>query len=95
MLLAQRDLPNWGLPGKPPLTQRLFRMLAAWHGQTLNASQIGQSLGLSYHTVQRYLDFLTGAFLIRQLPPYHANIGKRLVKSPRSIGATPACSTHC
>ncbi len=82
-LLAQRDLPNWGLPGKPQITQRLLRMLAAWHGQTLNASQIGQSLGLSYHTVQRYLDFLAGAFLVRQLPPYHANIGKRLVKSPK------------
>lgn len=82
-LLAQRDLPNWGLPAKPQLTQRLLRMLAAMHGQMLNATQIGQSLGLSYHTVQGYLDFLAGAFLIRLLPPYHANIGKRLVKSPK------------
>ena len=82
-LLAQRDLPNWGLPAKPQLTLRLLRMLAALHGQTLNASQLGQSLGLSYHTVQRYLDFLAGAFLVPQLPPYHANIGKRLIKSPK------------
>jgi hypothetical protein len=44
---------------------------------------MGQSLGLSYHTVNGYLDFLEGAFLIRRLPPYHANIGKRLVKSPK------------
>jgi len=82
-LLAERDLPNWGLPAKPQLTLRLLRMLAAMHGQMLNASQLGQSLGLSYHTVYRYLDFLEGAFLVRRLPPYHANVGKRLVKSPK------------
>jgi len=82
-LLAERDLPNWGLPASPQTTQRLLRMVAAWHGQTLNASRLGQSLGISYHTVQRYLDFLTGAFLLRQLPPFHANIGKRLIKSPK------------
>jgi uncharacterized protein len=82
-LLAQRDLPAWGLPAKPQVTMRLSRMLAAVHGQTWNASQLGKSLGLSYHTVNTYLDFLEGAFLIRRLPPYHANIGKRLVKSPK------------
>jgi uncharacterized protein len=82
-LLAQRDLPAWGLPAKPQVTERLLRMLAAVHGQVWNASQIGQSLGLSYHTVNSYLDFLEGAFLIRRLSPYHANIGKRLIKSPK------------
>jgi len=79
-LLAQRDLPTWGLPAKPQVTQRLLKMLAAVHGQTWNASQIGQSLGLSYQTVNSYLDYLVGAFLIRRLPPYHANIKKRLTK---------------
>jgi predicted AAA+ superfamily ATPase len=82
-LLAERDLPVWGLPAKPQVTLRLLRMLAALHGQVWNASQVGQSLGLSYHTVNGYLDYLEGAFLIRRLPPYHANIGKRLVKSPK------------
>jgi predicted AAA+ superfamily ATPase len=82
-LLTQRDLPAWGLPSKPQTTERLLRMLAALHGQVWNASQVGQSLGLSYHTVNTYLDFLVGAFLIRRLPPYSANIRKRLVKSPR------------
>jgi uncharacterized protein len=82
-LLVQRDLPAWGLPAKPQVTQRLLMMLAAVHGQSWNASQVGQSLGLSYHTVNSYLDFLAGAFLIRRLPPYHANLGKRLVKSPK------------
>lgn len=82
-LLAQRDLPAWGLPARPELTLRLLRMLAAVHGQAWNASQVGQSLGLSYHTVNGYLDHLEGAFLIRRLPPYHANLAKRLVKSPK------------
>jgi predicted AAA+ superfamily ATPase len=82
-LMAQRDLPAWGLPAKPAITERLFRMLAALHGGIFNASQLGQSLGLSYHTVQSYLGYLEGAFLTRLLPPFHANIRKRLVKSPR------------
>ena len=82
-LLAQRDLPVWGLPTKPQVTLRLMQMLAAVHGQTWNASQIGQSLGLSYHTVNTYLDFLEGAFLIRRLLPYSGNVGARLTKSPK------------
>lgn len=82
-LLVQRDLPAWGLPAKPQLTQRLLRMLAAVHGQSWNASNIGQSLGLNYKTVNGYMDYLDGAFLIRRLPAYHANIRKRLVKTPK------------
>jgi len=82
-LLAQRDLPAWGLPARPQTTARLLRMLAALHGQPWNASQLGQSLGLSYHTVDSYVDYLAGAFLVRRLPPYAGNIGKRLVKRPK------------
>lgn len=82
-LMAQRDLPAWGLPAKPRVTQRLMHMLAAVHGQIWNASGLGQSLGLSYHTVNTYLDFLEGAFLVRRLAPWTARISKRLVKSPR------------
>ncbi len=82
-LLVQRDLPNWGLPARPQLTDRLLRMLAAAHGQEWNASQIGKSLGLSYHTVNTYVDYLEGAFLVRRLPPYHANIRKRVIKRPK------------
>lgn len=82
-LLAQRDLPAWGLPARPQVTLRLLKMLAAVHGQVWNASQIGQSLGLSYHTVNGYVDHLEAAYLIRRLPPWHANVGKRLVKSPK------------
>lgn len=82
-LMAQRDLPTWGLPAKPAMTDRLFRMLAAQQGGILNASQLGQSLGISYHTVQTYLEHLAAAFLIRLLPPFHANLRKRLVRSPK------------
>ena len=82
-LLAQRDLPMWGLPAKPQVTDRLLRLVAAVHGQVWNASRLGQSLGLSYQTVNSYLDYLEGAYLIRRLPSYHANIGKRIVRSPK------------
>lgn len=82
-LLTQRDLPNWGLSAKPHVMQRLLKMLAAVHGQLWNASQIGQSLGLAYHTVNSYVHFLEGAFLIRKLHPWSANLRKRLVRSPK------------
>jgi hypothetical protein len=82
-LLTQRDLPAWGLPSRPQTTDRLLRMLAALHGQPWNASQVGQSLGITYHTVNGFLDYLEGAFLIRRLAPYQANLRKRLVKRPK------------
>lgn len=81
--MAERDLPAWGLRAAPLLTQRLFRMTAAEQGAILNLSKLGQSLGLSYHTVESYLNYLEGAYLIRRLPPFEANLRKRLVKSPR------------
>ena len=82
-LLTQRDLPNWGLPAVHRTTDRLLRLLAAAHGQEWNASQIGKSLALSYHTVNSYLDYLEGAFLIRRLNAFHGNLRKRLVKRPK------------
>ena len=82
-LLVQRDLPNWGLPAHPRTTHRLLLMLAAAHGQEWNASQVGKSLGLSYHTVNSYLDYLEGAFLVRRLPAWHGNLRKRIVKRPK------------
>jgi uncharacterized protein len=82
-ILTQRDLPTWGLPAKPQTTNRLLKMLAAVHGQSWNATQVGQSMGLDHKTVNSYMDYLAGAFLIRRLQPYRANIRKRLVKSPK------------
>ena len=82
-ILAQRDLPGWGLPAKPQLTERLLKMIAAIHGQLWNATQIGQSLGISHPTVNDYVSFLEGAFLIRRLLPYQSNLRKRLTKRHR------------
>ncbi len=82
-LLRQRDLPNWGLAATPQTMLRLLRMLASAHGQEWNATQIGNSLGLSYHTINSYVVYLVGAFLLRRLEAYHANIRKRLVKRPK------------
>jgi predicted AAA+ superfamily ATPase len=82
-LLAQRDLPTWGLPARPQMIDRLLRMTAAVHGQLWNASRMGQSLGLSHPTVNSYLDYLEGAFLVRRLRPYAAKLRKRLVRSAK------------
>jgi predicted AAA+ superfamily ATPase len=82
-LLAMRDLPVWGLPAAAPVIKRFFKMLASASGAQWNASQIGKSMGLSYHTVNTYLSYLEQAFLIRRLLPFSANIKKRLVKSPK------------
>jgi len=82
-LLSQRDLPNWGLPAKPQTTRRFLKMIAAINGQVWQASEIGQSMGLSYHTVNHYLEYLIGAFLVRRLDPYQTNLRKRLVKRPK------------
>ncbi|MBU0744739.1 MAG: DUF4143 domain-containing protein, partial [Gammaproteobacteria bacterium] len=60
-----------------------WRMLAHYHGQLLNASEIGKSFGAADTTVKRYLDILAGTFLIRQLQPWYYNTKKRLVKSPK------------
>jgi predicted AAA+ superfamily ATPase len=82
-LLAMRDLPVWGLNARLSVIKRFFGMLAASHGNIWNASQIGKSLGLSYHTVNSYLGYLEQAYLVRRVLPYHTNIKKRLVKSPK------------
>ncbi len=58
-------------------------MLAATNGQNWNASQIGKSLGISYHSANNYTDFLENVFLIRRLPAFSASLKKRLVKSPK------------
>jgi predicted AAA+ superfamily ATPase len=77
------DLPALGIDVAPELMRRFWRMTAHLHGQLFNASAIASSLGVSSPTVARYLDHLTGALVLRRLEPYHANLGKRLVKSPK------------
>lgn len=80
----ERDLPQLGVTIPAETLRRFWRMLAHLHGQLFNASQIGQSLGgVAHTTVARYLDLLVQAMMVRRLEPLHANLGKRLVKSPK------------
>ncbi|MFA4829831.1 MAG: ATP-binding protein [Thermodesulfovibrionales bacterium] len=79
----ERDLPQWGFGIPASALLRFWTMLAHYHGQTWNAADPARSLGLSEPTVRRYLDILTGVFMMRQLQPWHANLKKRQVKSPK------------
>lgn len=79
----ERDLPGLGINVSAPQMRKLWTMLAHCNGAVWNASQLAASLGVSYHTVNRYVDILDQTFLIRKLSPYFANVGKRLVKSPK------------
>ncbi len=79
----ERDLPQLGIH-LPALTLRRFwTMLAHYHGQTWNGSELARALGVSGKTVSRYLDILEGTFMALRLPPWHTNLGKREVKSPK------------
>ena len=80
MFLIHRDFVNWGLSANPTIMDKFLHMIAHVHAQEWNASMIARSMGISHHTVNTYLDFLEHAFLVRRLPAYYANIGKRLVK---------------
>ena len=79
----ERDLPLLGLPASPVTTRRLWEMLAWQNANLLNASAFGNSLGLTYHTINKYLEFIEGAFMFARLLPYSVNLGKRLVKTPK------------
>jgi predicted AAA+ superfamily ATPase len=80
---VEKDFPSLGLGSTPAGFGRLWQMAAHYHGQSLNASEMGRSLGESYKTVQRHLEMLEGAFMIRLLRPWFENLGKRLVRSPK------------
>ncbi len=78
-----RDLLQLGLNASPKVIRNLWIMMAHLNGQLLNATTIGNSLGVTTPTVKRYIDFLEDAFLLKSLHPFHWNISKRLVKTPR------------
>lgn len=79
----ERDIPQLGITIPAAAMRRFWTMLAHYHGQTWNASNLARSMGLSDKTVRSYLDILTGTFMVRQLQPWHENIGKRQVKAPK------------
>jgi hypothetical protein len=79
----EMDIPQLGIHVPATQLRRFWTMLAHVHGQLWNASQIAKSLGVSSPTVRNYLDILEDTFIVRRLPPFYANIKKRLVKSPK------------
>lgn len=80
---VERDLPTMGVSADPIVMRKLLTMLAHAQGGLANLSQFAAALGLSQPTVARYVDILEQSFLLRRLPPYFRNIGKRLVKAPK------------
>ena len=79
----ERDLPQLGIMAQSTALRRFWTMLAHYHGQIWNTSEFSRSLGVSDKTVRHYLDVLTSALVVQQLPPWHENISKRQVKSPK------------
>ena len=77
------DLPQFGVSIAAPAMLRFWTMLAHFHGQIWNAALPAQSMGVSEPTVRKYLDTLTHTLMVRQLQPWHENLGKRQVKSPK------------
>lgn len=80
----ERDVPQLGFQIPAETLGRLWRMTAHVHGQVLNASKIGESLGQSHVTIRNHLGILAGTFLVRLLPPFEVNLKKRMIKSPKA-----------
>ena len=79
----ERDVPQLGIGIAAPTLLRFWTMVAHYHGQIWNNAEPARSLGVSEPTIRRYLDALAGVFMIRQLPPWHENLAKRQIKSPK------------
>jgi predicted AAA+ superfamily ATPase len=80
---VERDLPQLGLRVPSAAVRRFWAMMAHYHGQIWNASELARSMGVTPNTARHYLDILHGAFIARVLPPWHENMKKRQVKSPK------------
>lgn len=79
----ERDLPSLGVTLPAATLRRFWTMLAHWNGQIWNGSELARSFGVADTTVRRYVDLLASTFMVRLLLPFHANVGKRQVKSPK------------
>ena len=79
----ERDVPQLGITIPAVALGRFWNMLAHYHGQTWNAAELARALAVSESTVRRYLDLMTGVFMVRQFPPWFENLGKRQVKAPK------------
>lgn len=81
--VLERDLPQLGITIPATTLRRFWMMVAHCHGQKWNSAELARSLGASEPTTRKYLDILAGMFLVRQLPPWFENVGKRQVKAPK------------
>jgi hypothetical protein len=79
----ERDIPQLGSTIPAFALRRFWNMVAHYHGQIWNSSELARALAVNESTVRRYLDLMTGVFMVRQLPPWFENLGKRQVKSPQ------------
>ncbi len=79
----ERDIPQLGVDVPAVALRRFWTMLAHYHAQTWNGAELARALAVGESTVRRYLDLLTGVFMVRQLPPWFENLGKRQVKAPK------------
>ena len=79
----ERDIPQLGIATPAAAMRRFWTMLAHWHGQTWNATELGRAMSATDKTMRRYLDLLTGTFMVRQLQPWFQNVAKRQVKAPK------------
>ncbi|HMP04190.1 MAG TPA: ATP-binding protein [Gemmatales bacterium] len=79
----ERDLPQLGITLPAGTLRRFWSMLAHYHAQVWNGAELARALAVGEPTVRRYLDLLTGVFMLRTLLPWHENLAKRQVKSPK------------
>jgi predicted AAA+ superfamily ATPase len=79
----ERDISLFGFNIPPVTLRRFWQMLAHFHGQVWNGAEFARAMGVSEPTVKRYLDILTGTYMIRQLQPWHENLKKRQIKAPK------------
>lgn len=79
----ERDIPQLGISIAAETLRRFWTMVAHYHGQVWNAAEFARALGTSENTARRYLDILSGAYMIRVLPPWFENLKKRQVKAPK------------
>ena len=79
----ERDIPQMGIRVPAPALRRFWTMLAHYHAQVWNTSEAARSMDVTPATARHYLDILSGAFTLRVLAPWHENVGKRQVKSPK------------
>jgi len=83
LTFLERDIPQLGIAIPADTLRRFWTMLCHYHGQLLNYAELARSFGISDMTARKYLDILSGTFMVRVLQPWHANVGKRLVKRPK------------